>query len=321
MMEWVLRRFVAVSEGDRLQVEHAGRSYAFDVLRCTPERAIAITDADVSVNFTEPAVDAEEDDEEAVLPDGRSALTRSQELRSEEAKVEAQAAKEKEREGATLGAFSGGVEGKDFKTCPNCRHRIPIAASAMHELTCARRNWYCEQCHSVVLRSEKDAHIEQQHAPIQCDWCNEVVEKRSLLQHKRDSCPGRPVQCRYCQLKMLYRQLWEHERSCGAVTERCPKCGGRFPRKDLAAHDRLCTAEAPAVPLASTPPRRGVSFSTSTPSPAPPPRRQPDQDFMTCEKCSAAFTAFDELQVHILTEHSNEADKFALFGGSGVEKQ
>jgi hypothetical protein len=74
MMEWVLRRFVAVSEGDKLQVEHDGKKYRFNVLKCTPDRAIAITDADVSVEFAAPldGVAPEEDP---------NVLTRSQEIK------------------------------------------------------------------------------------------------------------------------------------------------------------------------------------------------------------------------------------------------
>lgn len=74
MMEWVLRRFVAMSEGDKVQVEHDGKKYRFNVLKCTPERAIAITDADVSVDFAAPL--------EGVLPEeAMNVLTRSQEIK------------------------------------------------------------------------------------------------------------------------------------------------------------------------------------------------------------------------------------------------
>lgn len=55
------------------------------------------------------------------------------------------------------------------------------------------------------------------------------------------------------------------------------------------------------------------------PPPGAAPRRV-EQDFMTCEKCSAAFTLFDELQVHILTAHFEDSEKFTLFGGSGFPK-
>jgi len=33
MMEWVLRRFVAVCEGDKIQVEHDGKHFRFNVLK------------------------------------------------------------------------------------------------------------------------------------------------------------------------------------------------------------------------------------------------------------------------------------------------
>jgi len=35
---------------------------------------------------------------------------------------------------------------------------------------------------------------------------------------------------------------------------------------------------------------------------------------MLCEQCQQPFTAFDDLQVHILTRHADQLDTFALFG-------
>ena len=42
---------------------------------------------------------------------------------------------------------------------------------------------------------------------------------------------------------------------------------------------------------------------------------------MACEKCGRGFTQFDELQVHILTDHADEYSSFALFGGSGFQNK
>ena len=98
---------------------------------------------------------------------------------------------------------------------------------------------------------------------------------------------------------MLGKELRDHENRCGAVTEVCQKCKGRFPRRELMIHESGCTGVRPP------------------PGAAP---RRVEQDFMTCEKCSAAFTLFDELQVHILTAHFEDSEKFTLFGGSGFPK-
>lgn len=40
---------------------------------------------------------------------------------------------------------------------------------------------------------------------------------------------------------------------------------------------------------------------------------------MPCEKCGRGFTQFDELQVHILTDHAEDYSTFALFGGPGFQ--
>lgn len=143
-----------------------------------------------------------------------------------------------------------------------------------------------------------------------------------LLDHKKNSCSGRSVSCKYCELKLLFHQLWDHEKSCGSVTEVCEKCKNRFPRRgacyfffsnvhfhylELPYHESACDG----------------SYSR------PYRRRSEGRDLMVCEKCQAPFQAFDELQVcsfhfvsthfqvHVLTVHSDEVEKFSLFGGSG----
>lgn len=135
------------------------------------------------------------------------------------------------KENVTLGSmFPQGKEGVDFKTCPNCFQPIPINNS-LHELSCERRNWYCHDCKKVVLKTEKDAHMKEFHQPEPCNWCGSLLEKRLHFTHKKNDCPERSVTCQFCEMKLLARQLYEHERTCGSVTELCEKCRARFPRR------------------------------------------------------------------------------------------
>lgn len=88
----------------------------------------------------------------------------------------------------SLAALPEGVEGVDYKVfillrhwptiefqvCSNCFTHLPMN-NVMHELSCARRNWYCPDCKKTVLRNEKETHMEEFHSPVVCEWCGESV--------------------------------------------------------------------------------------------------------------------------------------------------
>jgi hypothetical protein len=44
------------------------------------------------------------------------------------------------------------------------------------------------------------------------------------------------VQCSYCELDILLSEIKEHQRSCGAITEPCEKCGRYIQRKEMERH-------------------------------------------------------------------------------------
>jgi len=192
-----------------------------------------------------------------------------------------------------------GVEGVDYKICQNCQQRVPTAQMTMHETRCHRINWYCVPCKMVVLKTDRDKHAEQYHANYICEWCGEEMENRLFLEHKKTDCPARNVTCRYCKLMLQYRKMWTHEQSCGAVTEICLKCNNRYPRRELESHEKTCGG-------------------TSLPYKAPPRRtfvNNNHNDMMLCEKCQHPFSSFEELQVHIFTDHHTELEEFSgLFG-------
>jgi len=297
-LEWVLRRFVALSVGDTIQVEHDNVVLKFNVLACTPDRAIAITDQDVCVDFVAP-LDGSEVNPGLLGVKSKAPLTWSQEIAAEEEKE-----KEKHKEASvTVGQMDvlKGVEGVDYKLCTNCQQPVPPGGITMHELRCQRINWYCVLCNVVVLKTAREEHNDKYHSCYICEWCGEEMEKRLILEHKKSDCSGRNVACRFCHLKMQYRKLWSHEQNCGAVTEVCPKCRNRYSRRDFDAHASSCSGTTETYKI--------------------PHRRAPTNDMMLCEKCKQPFSNFEDLQVHILTEHMEDLGEFAgLFGGDIEEK-
>jgi len=231
----------------------------------------------------------------------KSPLTQSQEIEALEKKLG-----RPNQDSVTVGQMNSveGVEGVDFKICINCQQRIPPAQMTMHEMRCHRINWYCVSCKMVVLKTDREKHEEQYHSKYICEWCGEEMENRLVLEHKKSDCPARNVTCRYCTLMMQYRKMWTHEQSCGAVTEVCPKCSNRHPRRDLEGHEKICAGSS--LPY-KAPPRR-TTFANNI--------INNNNDMMLCEKCQQPFSSFEELQVHIFTDHHAELEEFGgLFGG------
>lgn len=92
---------------------------------------------------------------------------------------------------------------------------------------------------------------------------------------------------------MKYREIYEHERTCGAITELCTKCNDRFPRNGLLSSNCfsfLIELNRHLMNCDGTKQKRHFTG------------RHRD-DSILCEKCSAPFPNFEDLQVHILTEH------------------
>jgi len=202
-----------------------------------------------------------------------------------------------------------GVKGVDYEICKNCYQRISIAQITMHELRCARINWYCAACNMAVLKTDKDKHEQEYHTEYICEWCGDSKEKRHIIDHKKNECPMRTVSCKFCSLPMIYKKLFLHERSCGSVTELCSKCKLRFPRSGLSAHEPSCNGSpAPSSPLdfppmnSITPSYYNQSKSSNNYIPAN------NNDIMICEKCQQVLNSYEELQIHVFTEHIDGDD-------------
>lgn len=272
MLEWQLRSFVAVAQGDMFQVEHAGKKYRFNVLKTSPDRAVAITDSDINVDFTEALVqDAESSQHESLL-------SSSTEIMKPDSKGNA----------AGTHDSTNQVEGVDFKKCSNCRHNIPVASFTMHEIQCARMNYFCEKCGDAVKKTEKQKHEDDVHGLTPCPLCQERVEKRLLKAHTRESCPERKVQCQMCELFVTAKESAEHKIACGAITEPCATCDKRVARRDKEAHK--CGTPDP-TPVA------GVSL----------PSLRASSNVFICESCHTPCDGFDELQIHMLTVHDDDS--------------
>jgi len=314
ILEWVLRRFVALTEGDTINVEHDGQEYAFNVLQCKPARAISITDLDISVDFAE-ALDggkgaAEQAKNKNPDPWGGKSNSLAPPTQPKKLNVslgvlrvnyddyshETDESDSEEEE--IVNKLGGTVEltASTSDICPNCRQVI-AKGNVLHTLrTCQSQNTYCTICEKVVPKSLYEKHMEEEHAPVTCPACEQKMENRFLAGHRDESCPKRVVGCSYCELSMEYIKLWSHERSCGAVTEYCSKCRSRVPRSEMKGHSSSCTGEAYVI---KRQPRDDY--------------RPPREELFQCEQCNFPCGSFDDLQVHVLTEHAEELDKFDMF--------
>jgi len=157
----------------------------------------------------------------------------------------------------------------------------------------------------VVLKSDKEKHNSEYHSEYICEWCAEAMEKRRIINHKKNECSRRTVTCKYCNLAMQYWKRYTHEVSCGAVTEVCSKCNARYPRSAAEYHESTCGGAA----LSTSPPRKTFSPRNNV---------KAGNDMMLCEKCQHPFSNFEELQVHVFTEHINdlESEAFSMLAPS-----
>jgi len=187
------------------------------------------------------------------------------------------------------------VEGVDYKMCDNCRHPIPVGVFSNHTLACIRRNWYCEACGNVVEKTQKDQHIKDLHTLVLCE-CGQELETRLLEFHKASECPKRIVRCQYCPLEMPYVERYEHEKKCGSQTDRCEFCHKYVKKQDLAVHVVDCQ-KPKAIP----------ELNQYYHPPQFPQNKRQGEDVLLCPMCDTPFVHYDDLEVHVLTAHSDDS--------------
>lgn len=139
------------------------------------------------------------------------------------------------------------IEGVDFKTCDNCKRKIPISVFNTHSATCFRINWYCELCAESFQKREQHQHIEEIHSMIFCD-CGDEVERRFLASHQQSECKKRMVKCEFCPLEISYIEKFEHEQKCGSQTTKCDICNKYVAKRDFVLHSVYCKAGSPYNP-------------------------------------------------------------------------
>ncbi len=68
----------------------------------------------------------------------------------------------------------------------------------MHDIGCARSNYWCNECEDIVPKSEKEDHEKEVHIKVPCKYCSEEFKKRLIESHEKD-CKFQPQQCEFCE--------------------------------------------------------------------------------------------------------------------------
>lgn len=268
MLEWNLRNFLVVSANQTIHLKERGHSFRFDVLEVKPGNYATITDLDISVELV---TDKKTNDIEEVQEGDNKVIKK--ELVSGHANLS-----------------------EKVKQCSNCKSFIPEENFDLHELTCARMNFLCKKCGTVVSKNKADDHEVEFHSLVPCNKCEEFVEKMFMLLHEANECSHRFVRCKYCEMSIRILDMSDHEEACGAITEPCEKCGTRVMRKykDDHLNSGLCD--------------KIQNPTTFTPHNIPEKPNKLTRSLFVCEKCQQPIEGFDELQVHYLTTHTEESE-------------
>jgi ubiquitin fusion degradation protein 1 len=125
---------------------------------------------------------------------------------------------------------------EDSSQCPNCLKQIPKQSYTVHILQCAKRNWFCEQCHKIIPISDKQKHIQTMHTKLKCE-CGYEGEQDLFQLHKQYECRFRPFRCPYCESEIRWSDRGEHLEICGSRTTKCPHCDKICKRNELRLHE------------------------------------------------------------------------------------
>lgn len=123
----------------------------------------------------------------------------------------------------------------DTTHCPNCQRSIAHRAFTMHTLQCARQNYRCVQCATVMPVRERAKHDALVHTALTCT-CGVKLEQSAMLYHTQYDCPRRLLSCVYCPLSFEQHQRGAHQAECGLLHSICKLCGENFQRKLIRRH-------------------------------------------------------------------------------------
>jgi len=124
-------------------------------------------------------------------------------------------------------------------TCAHCQREIPSSNIALHSAHCARNLQKCERCGDMVPRKHMDEHYDENHAPVNCSLCKQIVEHELWDLHKRMQCPQRILVCQYCEFELPAVDIFEHQDVCGNRTEYCQPCKKYIRLREWIGHEIL----------------------------------------------------------------------------------
>ena len=115
---------------------------------------------------------------------------------------------------------------------------FPASKHRMHELGCARHNYFCEKSQMVVAKADKEEHEATMLVEAECEFCGAKMMAFQLVEHKKN-CDQQPVKCKFfhlCGEMHPPGKMDEHLAICGTKTDKCPDCGEYVMRNDLRDH-------------------------------------------------------------------------------------
>jgi hypothetical protein len=173
-----------------------------------------------------------------------------------------------EKAGQTVGRVNSSP---DAQQCTNCLAWIPSARYVMHTATCARNNWRCLTCNTMMRPSQRAQHAHCPHCALGLDSkdvemhvlvvhkeercaCGALMQVQALQKHRRDECKLRAQVCQYCNVTFPMLDLEEHQRYCGSRSTPCELCGKPVPARRMGIHLAVdhgvnpCLDSAPGLP-------------------------------------------------------------------------
>ena len=293
LLESKLRSFATLMKGSTISVNHSGIDFIFVVVDLKPADAVCIINSDLTTEFD--------------LPKGFNVPNQSKEdIKNNQQQEDSDDDDDSDKSSEEDSSFKGtgyttssnltgmlnnnnnnnnnnsNLDESNSEICKNCERRIPKASIFSHEAFCSRNVERCVDCGRSVPKDQKEQHKKDFHSPVKCFKCGNFLVKDMLETHQLFECSNRSIDCEFCNLSFPFKSFEEHQSHCGSRTEKCDSCLRRVKLRDLRRHkDSNCTY-----------------FPKNEPS------RYVQQDLVICNECQHPFTDINQLEKHVLTEHS-----------------
>eukprot|EP01102_Stenamoeba_stenopodia_P006609 TRINITY_DN1825_c0_g1_i2.p1 TRINITY_DN1825_c0_g1~~TRINITY_DN1825_c0_g1_i2.p1 ORF type:complete len:603 (+),score=181.95 TRINITY_DN1825_c0_g1_i2:345-2153(+) len=242
ILEYELRRYIAVKKGTTLSIWHKDDEYKFEVLDVKPAESVCIQNTDVEVDFegSDVAATTTSSSGSGIIQYGGS---KKQKKEDDNSSTKSDTTTKK-----TFEAFGGRGElqqsgstffaDKDqshYSVCSNCEAQVPKESVALHEANCFRNIFRCSECGKRFKKAEKEEHMQNYHGMVKCK-CGREMQKWRLELHEQEECDDREIACPFCGVAQKASSLSSHQNFCGARTEQCPDCGKFITLQDFAVH-------------------------------------------------------------------------------------